>query len=467
MKSRIFKQGFLIAVLTLLQAVLAPVIVVAVLYVVTVAITGEFAKAYVVVASLAATLSALLLNVGQTTDSPFNFDRLSIAVRVLFGWMMVIAVLLFIGFLSNYSSIYVRRIFLPWIVLTPILLIVARLAIYEVLHRILFSPANSRLVVFAGCNEISKTLAAGFDKDPKLCMRVEGFFDDRSSERLGADSDERLKGPLSEITKFVKARGIDILFISLPLRHVKRVMNLLDDIQDTTVSIYYVPDVFVFDLIQSRSDEIMGVPVVAMCETPFYGFRGVTKRCIDVIISAMALLIASPLLLTIGLLVKFSSRGPVLFKQRRYGLDGREIRVYKFRTMNVVEDGETVSHATRSDPRVTSVGRVLRRYSLDEIPQLINVLQGQMSLVGPRPHAVAHNEQYRKLIKGYMVRHKVLPGITGLAQVNGCRGEISELKDMKERIEYDLEYLRKWSPLLDIQIIYRTLTQVFWDRKAY
>ena len=244
-------------------------------------------------------------------------------------------------------------------------------------------------------------------------------------------------------------------------------MNLLDDLRDTTASIYYVPDIFVFDLIQARSGEIHGIPVVAMCETPFYGYRGVTKRLTDIGLSVIILLLFAPLLLLIAILVKVSSPGPIIFKQRRYGLDGHEIAVYKFRTMSVTEDGDLIRQASKTDSRITRIGGLLRRTSLDELPQLINVLQGRMSLVGPRPHAVAHNEEYRKLIKGYMVRHKVLPGITGLAQVNGCRGETTQLEEMEARVNYDLDYLRRWTPMLDIKIILLTAVKVFRDNKAY
>ena len=185
------------------------------------------------------------------------------------------------------------------------------------------------------------------------------------------------------------------------------------------------------------------------------------------LISATALLLAAPLMLAIAILVGLSSRGPVIFRQRRYGLNGEEIMVYKFRTMTVTEDGPTIVQATKSDPRTTRIGRFLRRYSLDELPQLINVLTGQMSLVGPRPHAVAHNELYRKVIKGYMLRHKVKPGITGLAQVNGLRGETRTVEQMEARVRFDLEYLRNWSLELDLQILVKTLFCVFNDAKAF
>ncbi|MGH8322599.1 MAG: exopolysaccharide biosynthesis polyprenyl glycosylphosphotransferase, partial [Steroidobacteraceae bacterium] len=217
----------------------------------------------------------------------------------------------------------------------------------------------------------------------------------------------------------------------------------------------------------ARTGEIQGIPVIAMCETPFSGFRGVAKRLTDILIAGSALVFAAPCMLLIALLIRWTSPGPTLFKQRRYGLDGREILVYKFRTMTVIEDGARIVQAHRDDSRITPLGRFLRRYSLDELPQLINVLQGSMSLVGPRPHAVAHNELYRKLINGYMIRHKVLPGITGLAQVNGLRGETQDVRQMEARVQYDLEYLRNWSVFLDLKILAKTAVMVLVDDKAY
>ena len=196
--------------------------------------------------------------------------------------------------------------------------------------------------------------------------------------------------------------------------------------------------------------------------------NGLVKRLEDLLLSALILVLISPLMLIVSVAVKLSSPGPVIFGQRRYGLDGKEIVVYKFRTMCVMEDGPSVPQATQDDPRVTRVGAFLRRASLDELPQFLNVLQGRMSIVGPRPHAVAHNETYRKVINGYMVRHKVKPGITGLAQVNGFRGEIQSLDKMRKRVEFDLEYLRNWSLRLDLRIILQTALIVLkGDRHAY
>jgi putative colanic acid biosynthesis UDP-glucose lipid carrier transferase len=246
-----------------------------------------------------------------------------------------------------------------------------------------------------------------------------------------------------------------------------RILQVLDELKDTTASIFFVPDMFVTDLIQGRTGSVCGMPVISVCETPFTGSNGLVKRLSDIVLSIVILILISPLLLIVAVAVKLSSPGPVIFRQRRYGLDGKQILVYKFRSMTVTEDGSSVQQATKNDNRITPLGAILRKTSIDELPQFINVLQGRMSIVGPRPHAVAHNEMYRKLIKGYMVRHKVKPGITGWAQVNGYRGETDTLDKMEGRIEYDLDYLRNWSLWLDLYIIAKTIRLVFKDQQAY
>jgi putative colanic acid biosynthesis UDP-glucose lipid carrier transferase len=260
---------------------------------------------------------------------------------------------------------------------------------------------------------------------------------------------------------------VNLVFISLPMVAQPRILKLLDELRDTTASIYFLPDIFAFDLIQARFDEIDGMPLVAVCETPYSGVNGALKRGFDIAVTGAALAVLWPLMLLIAVGVKLSSAGPAIFKQRRYGLDGREILVYKFRTMTVLEDGGAVRQATRNDSRVTAFGSLLRKTSMDELPQLLNVLAGSMSIVGPRPHAVAHNEQYRKLIKGYMLRHKVRPGITGWAQVNGFRGETDTVEKMRGRVEHDLHYLRNWSLSLDLWVIVKTFVVLFRDKAAY
>jgi putative colanic acid biosynthesis UDP-glucose lipid carrier transferase len=255
--------------------------------------------------------------------------------------------------------------------------------------------------------------------------------------------------------------------VTLPVTTDPRVMRLAEELRDTTASVYLVPNTLPFDPIQPRIESVGGMPVIAVRESPFYGLNAVLKRCVDVALAGMVLAAIWPLMLAIAALVKLSSPGPVLFRQRRYGLDGEEIVVYKFRTMSVCEDGARIEQARRDDPRVTRLGAFLRRSSLDELPQLLNVLEGSMSLVGPRPHAVAQNEEYRRLIRGYMIRHKVKPGITGWAQVNGLRGETASVEAMRKRIEFDLDYVRHWSLALDFWILVRTPWVVLRGANAY
>jgi len=462
----LYKQSFLIAVLAAIQAVVPAGVAVASLFA-TISLYGRGFDRSSPTIVIIAVLCLVLIQPPREVTTQLTTARLSAVADVIFRWMLLLVVLLAVGYVTKSFGAYPRRITLTWAAVTPLALIVVTLAMQEVMHRFLMNAFENRKAIFAGYNNSSLELARRLKNNPVMRLEVSGFFDDRSTDRLGMEPDAKLVGTLSDLSQYVKNNGTDVIFIALPIRHVKRVMNLLDDLRDTTASIYYVPDIFVFDLIQARSGEIHGIPVVAMCETPFYGYRGVTKRLTDIGLSIVVLLMLLPLLLLIAVMVKVSSPGPIIFKQRRYGLDGREIAVYKFRTMRVTEDGAQIRQASKTDSRITRIGGILRRTSMDELPQLINVLQGRMSLVGPRPHAVAHNEEYRKLIKGYMVRHKVLPGITGLAQVNGCRGETALLEEMEARVNYDLDYLRRWTPMLDVKIILLTVIKVFRDDKAY
>jgi putative colanic acid biosysnthesis UDP-glucose lipid carrier transferase len=462
----LLKQSVMIALLTGVQALVPAVVAVGSLYVTIVSFGHRFdpSSAAIVIMGL---LCLVLVQPPRELSAQLTSGRLSDIADVIIRWMLLLVVLLAVGYITKSLSIYPRRVFLTWAAATPVVLIAVTLAMQEVRRRFLTNVLENRSTIIVGYNSSSLELARRLQNSPGMRVAMAGFFDDRSKERLEMDADSKLLGSLSDLSQYVKDNRTDVIFLALPIRHVKRVMDLVDDLRDTTASIYYVPDIFVFQLIQARSSEIHGIPVVAMCETPFYGYRGVVKRVTDVAFSALILLLLLPLLVVIALVIKLSSRGPIIFKQRRYGLDGREIAIYKFRTMRVTEDGAEIRQASKTDSRITRVGRVLRRSSMDELPQLINVLQGRMSLVGPRPHAVAHNEEYRKLIKGYMMRHKVLPGITGLAQINGWRGETSNLEDMEARVNYDLDYLRHWSPLLDLKILLLTIVKVFRDDKAY
>jgi putative colanic acid biosysnthesis UDP-glucose lipid carrier transferase len=463
----ILKHSSLLAIVASLQATLAPAIVCSSLYLIGRAYGVGFGGPYIYLAVLAVSLAIVILPSSDSMTQQVGLEPVPLAAGLLFRWTVLGGVLLGVGYATKFSAEFSRRVILTWLLITPALLILGNLALRELMRTLLVDPANARSVVFAGCNEVSVMLSDRLERNAELGMKVAGFFDDRESDRLQLRNDVKLLGKLRDVAAYVRRHNVGVVFIALPIRHVSRVVDLVDELRDTTVSIYYLPDIFVFDLIQARTSEIMGIPVVSMCETPFHGVGGVTKRLMDVTLSLLLLVVLSPLLALIAMAVKLSSPGPVIFRQRRYGLDGLEIGVHKFRTMTVVEDSGPIVQATKDDRRITPLGRFLRRYSLDELPQLLNVLQGSMSLVGPRPHAVAHNEQYRRLIKGYMIRHKVLPGITGLAQINGCRGETSRLEDMQARVDYDLDYLRHWSPLLDLKILALTVLQLLGDKRAY
>jgi len=383
----------------------------------------------------------------------------------VFGWCVTIAVLWFLGSASGLRYYYDERVLLAWAVATPGILLAGPVAV-----RMLYSPARSRevrSVAIVGANDVGLKFAAVCERHPNLFMAVRGFFDDRTDDRHPPALRHPMLGKTRALVPYVREHGIKMIFISQPLSAQPRIRTLIDELQDTTASIYFLPDVYIFDLMQARFDNVGGMPVIAIRESPFMGVNSTVKRASDIVLASLFLLLLAPLMAAIAIAVRWESPGPAIFRQRRYGLYGEEIIVYKFRSMTVMENDQAVVQASRQDGRVTRIGRVLRRTSLDELPQFINVLQGRMSIVGPRPHAVAHNEQYRKLIKGYMLRHKVRPGITGWAQVNGLRGETATLDKMEARIQYDLDYLRNWSVWLDLWIILRTVKVVLSRENAY
>jgi putative colanic acid biosynthesis UDP-glucose lipid carrier transferase len=322
--------------------------------------------------------------------------------------------------------------------------------------------------IIIGANDVGAELVRRIEQShagDQFC----GFLDYRSSDRLSESSRQSVTGSCSarDLAEFVRSNSVSRVYLALPISTAPRIEELLRELRDTTASVYFVPNIFAFDLVQARCVEINGMPAFSICDSPLQGISSLWKRVFDMALAWIALMLTWPVLLAVALAIKLSSAGPVLFKQRRYGLNGEEILIYKFRSMTVCEDGAEVSQATPQDGRVTPLGAFLRRTSLDELPQILNILEGKMSFVGPRPHAVAHNEVYRKLINGYMIRHKVRPGITGWAQVNGLRGETSTIDKMHQRVQYDLDYLKNWSFWLDLKIIARTSLIVFNDRNAY
>jgi putative colanic acid biosynthesis UDP-glucose lipid carrier transferase len=330
--------------------------------------------------------------------------------------------------------------------------------------------APERKAVIVGMTGPGVSLARTLGNDPLMRTEVLGFFEDRQPgdpARVAAEPYHHILGRSTDLPQYVPEAHVNVVYIALPMRREPRVLQILEALRDSTVSVYFVPDLDQFHLIQPRFDLIGGIPLLAVRESPLYGVAGLAKRLFDLLVAGLATVLLLPLLAAIAVGVRMSSPGPVIFRQKRYGLDGREIVVYKFRTMRVMEDGKTqFTQVSRQDPRVTAFGSLLRRTSLDELPQLFNVLEGTMSLVGPRPHVVAMNERYRRLIPSYMLRHKIKPGITGWAQVHGHRGG-DDLESMQKRIEFDLHYLRHWSLSLDVMIMAKTVAVVWADRQAY
>ena len=390
------------------------------------------------------------------------------AVRhIAVGWLALSGLLFLFGYASRYLAEFGSAFLLTWWWVAFLSLTGAHFLLKAVAPMIRELQGPARGVVLAGMNEQGVELARRLGNDLYANVRILGFFDDRTRERLSHVDEYALLGKISDLPDYVKKNRVDVIYLSLPMASQQRILALLDALRDTTASIYFVPDTFVTDLIQGRMDSVGGIPVVAVCETPFAGLNRVMKRGTDIVLSILILILISPLMVLITLCVKFTSPGPAIFRQRRYGLDGNEITVYKFRSMTVMDDGDTIQQAKKGDQRMSPIGAYLRRMSLDELPQFFNVLQGRMSIVGPRPHAVAHNEMYRKLIKGYMLRHKVPPGITGWAQINGFRGETEALEKMRARIDYDLDYLRNWSLRLDLYIIAKTVSVVLKSENAH
>ena len=430
-------------------------------------ICGEpFRHEYFLIAVLAFLATSDVLDTAplqySASRSALHRGLIPIAVQ----WLIVVGFIWTLIVLSDLTEHFAREVLLTWAAITPLALWSSRLGAQLAFQSIGVQRLPLRNAVIIGHNELGTLLEQRLRDDPSLRIDVLGFFDDAHA-RSSADEHVRLLGEPAQLPQFILENAVRLVYITWPMARESRIFDLLESLRDSTVSVYFVPDVSVASLIQGRVDLVNGIPVVGICESPFFGIRGLAKRFCDIVLASAAIVAAAPLFLAVAIGVRLTTPGRVIFTQRRYGLDGQEIIVYKFRSMTVSEDGDhTYTQVILNDSRVTPFGAFIRKTSLDELPQLFNVLEGSMSLVGPRPHAIAVNEQYRRLISGYMVRHKVKPGITGWAQVNGLRGG-DDLDGMRRRVELDLEYLRNWSLGLDIAILLKTTTLIWSDRRAY
>ncbi|OGT30012.1 MAG: undecaprenyl-phosphate glucose phosphotransferase [Gammaproteobacteria bacterium RIFCSPHIGHO2_12_FULL_35_23] len=326
---------------------------------------------------------------------------------------------------------------------------------------------NRRDIVILGAGELGCAVVKKLQDSAWTGLYASGFFDDNLNLQGKTIENVPVIGSLDDLESFIQQHVVDEVWLALPLRAEKKVRDIVRKLGlYPNIMIRFVPDVFSFDLLNQTINEVAGIPVLNLNQSPMVGWNRLIKAIEDRILGIIILILISPLMLTIAAIIKFTSKGPVFFTQQRHGWDGQSIVVYKFRSMYLHNDQE-VKQATREDDRITPIGRFLRRTSLDELPQFINVVQGRMSIVGPRPHAIVHNEKYKTLIISYMQRHKVKPGITGWAQVNGWRGETDTLEKMEKRVEYDLYYIENWSLFFDIRIILLTVIRGFINKNAY
>jgi len=424
---------------------------------------------YMIAAAVAIFVYGMLAELGGMYRSWRGVSIHREIAGTLFNWGCALVPLLTLGFATKHTAEFSRVSMFLWFVIAPVLIVASRI-MTRLVQRFLHSMNyNNRKFAIVGVNELGMQLARNIEASPEMGLELVGFYDDRPSQRspdLPGDLGRRV-GTIQDLVDEAKAGTVDRIYLTFPMRAEDRIRGVLDQLGDATASVYIVPDFFVFQLLHSRWTDILGLPVVSVFENPLYGIDGLAKRLCDVLFGGFFLLLAAAPMAVIVALIKLTSPGPVFFRQRRYGLDGREIRVWKFRTMSVCEDGTRAVQATRNDPRVTRLGAILRKTSLDELPQLFNVLEGSMSLVGPRPHPNALNEEFRSQIEGYMLRHKIKPGITGLAQVNGARGETDVPEKMQKRIEYDHSYIREWSLWMDFKILLKTVLVVFSRKNAY
>ncbi|MFE8148805.1 undecaprenyl-phosphate glucose phosphotransferase [Brenneria goodwinii] len=384
------------------------------------------------------------------------------------NWLL--SVIFSAGFLSIFPSLFIGfEYHLIFLVVSLSGFYLARLSIRLIVHYLRTLGYNNRRVVIVGDSGAGFQLIESIINAPWVGLQVMGYYLPKKESISGIYNSLNINylGDIDALIDGARRGEIDKVYIALPMKESELISRILLELSDTTCTVLLIPDIFTFTVLRSRSEMVNDVPVISLYDTPMSGINMVIKRIEDIVVSVLILILISPLLLIIALIVKLTSSGPVIFKQMRYGLDGKAIEVWKFRSMTVMENGNKVIQAKKNDPRLTPIGGFLRKTSLDELPQFFNVLLGDMSIVGPRPHAISHNEQYRKLIKGYMLRHKMKPGITGWAQINGWRGETDTLEKMEKRIEFDLQYIQSWSLWLDIKIIFLTIFKGFISKTAY
>jgi Undecaprenyl-phosphate glucose phosphotransferase len=429
---------------------------------------GETQEVYAVV------LAAVLALYFFTVAGLYSFSQLTNLFaqsgRLLIAWASVMLILLALGFVTKAQLIDASRLWVGlWFVYGFFALFTGRLLLKRQIQRWQAGGRLTHNLVIIGAGEHGQRLVEHLNRHGEQGERILGLFDDRR-DRVPQDvGGHPVLGTVADMLAFARRNSIDQVIVALPWDAEGRLLGLMKKLRSLPVDVRLCPDMIGFHLPHRQVTHIAGVPMLNVFEKPLAGWSYIVKMMEDRVLAALILLIIAPLLALISLAIRLDSRGPVFFKQKRYGFNNEVIEVLKFRTMFVdqCQNQQMVTQATKHDPRVTRVGRILRRTSLDELPQFFNVLMGTMSIVGPRPHAVAHNEQYARLIDEYLARHRVKPGITGWAQVNGLRGETETLDKMEARVRYDLYYIENWSLMFDLRIILRTLLVGFRHPNAY
>jgi len=414
--------------------------------------TGEVGSHYRVLAVLFLLGSVPSYTLMQVYHKQHGY--LSGLIRLFIGWLITFAGLTSIGFLSKTGELFSREVIITWAVLgygLQALLYIPAHAFSRRYHRELNRNINTLII---GTNGVALQLADTFSQRPYSPLI--GLVS-VAPDNLPAIHSSRVVGQLEELRTLIRVHDIRRLYIALSLSEAQKIEALYIDLLDMNVDVVWVPDLNNMTLLNHSISEVNGLPAIHLNESPLtsYPTAALSKAILDRSLALLALICFSPILLAIAIAVKLSSPGPILFKQKRHGWNGKVIKVWKFRSMHVHDD-KHVQQAGRQDSRITAVGRFIRRTSIDELPQFFNVLQGHMALVGPRPHAVAHNDYYTGKISAYMARHRIKPGITGLAQISGCRGETETISKMQQRVEMDLAYINNWSLWLDLKILVKT-----------
>lgn len=387
-----------------------------------------------------------------------------LVVRSLAAWALVFALGILVSFLMHQSAAVSRLWAATWFGSVALALAGVRLAAYTVLGAARDRGLDRKRVLLVGFGALGHDLWRRVERYREAGYEVAGIYAE-AHENLPPQV--RRLHELDALHGFVREHNVREVWIVLPMEAGQELREVLYHLRNDLVDIRWIPDVMSIQLLGHRIGEFLGLPAIQLNSLPAAGVRGLAKEAFDRAFALCALVGLSPLMLTIACLVKLTSRGPVLFTQPRLGVDGKVFHVYKFRTMTVHQEHGVVTQATRDDARITRIGGFLRRTSLDELPQFLNVLRGDMSVVGPRPHALEHNELYKDLVQRYMMRHRVKPGITGWAQVNGLRGQTDTLRKMSDRIEHDIYYIQHWTFRMDLIIIARTAVSGWTGRNVY